>query len=271
MITTKPVCDSCGAPSAHLYPYWSAALCDACAAQRVANQKAAEATEGASAVDTADEPSEAIESPQEPAADRSAATEARARKRARQAARRQALRDKAGQWTSEHNDQFPLQLGLCGRLVKQGDVYAARNLAITSLMGWVHARYWRLKGTAPSMPFDAVLALLRTQGDLSSDQFCMLVDAWRLLSAPVDQANVDSHTNAVGNATSQLMRVILDWPRLDPKEVRKAKKRASRRAGDALQAFHDDRNNPFMELEIGWPEPVAEDESAAVTEEAVPA
>lgn len=322
-ITNKQVCEQCGAPSAQIYAYWPATLCQACAADRVANEKAAEAAQESPAVDTADEPSEAVATPEaataepiphplaaggrdpfmdaademiaeranrlsqdatpanpeQPADSRSTATIGRARRRANKSARRQTMREAAKQWTTEHDDQLPLQLGLCGRLMRQGDVLAARQLAAAAMMGWVNARFTRLRGTPATRPVDAMLAVLRASGDLASDQFCTLVDAWRLLSAPVDPANADALTGQVGTATAQLMRVVLDSPRCQVEPVRKAKKRARSLAGESLRLFHvspfdafadlfedfhREQSKPEAELEIGW-------QDAEATEEAVTA
>src|SRR5690606_19175437 len=52
------------APSARIYAYWPATLCQACAAERVANEKAAEAAQAAPAASTSDEPPEAIATPE---------------------------------------------------------------------------------------------------------------------------------------------------------------------------------------------------------------
>lgn len=305
-ITNKQVCEQCGAPSARIYAYWPATLCQECAAARVANEKAAEAAQDTTAVDPADEPPPADESPaatadaanseqppvgesscdslaadqqdptpadQDPPADtRSISTIGRARRRKNKTARRQAMRAAAEQWASEHDDQLPLQLGLCGRLMRQGDVLGARQLAIAAMAGWVNARFSRLKGAVPSMPVDAVLAGLRAAGDLNGEQFCVLVDAWRLLTAPVDHANLQGTTGHVGTATAQLMRIVLDSPRGHVHLVRKMKTRARSRAGEVLREFHElplagpFEFEPETELQIGWPEAAAEDESPQAAE-----
>lgn len=241
-ITNKQVCEQCGAPSARIYAYWPATLCQACAAERVANEKAAGAAQESLAVDTADKPSEAVATPQatteavdvdakarqlvdaiavqaarplvaqgqhcgEPVSFADAQATAAVEAMTEDARKRQERRQRAAQRVAEYHRILPLQLALVRRVMFSGDRLGARRQVMTVFESYVRVRHGQQTGILTDYrPVSRVLSDLHRREGLTDAELLELLDTWHRLELATDPDH-ESITTAVGLAIRRLGRI----------------------------------------------------------------
>lgn len=259
-ITNKQVCEQCGAPSARIYAYWPATLCQACAAERVANEKAAGAAQDALAVDTADEPSEAVATPEatteavdvdakakqlvdaiaakatrplvaqdqhcgEPVSFADAQATAAVEAMTEDARKRQERRQRAAQRVAEYHRILPLQLALVRRVMFSGDRLGARRQVMTVFESYVRVRHGQQTGILTDYrPVSRILSDLHRREGLTDAELLELLDTWHRLELATDPDH-ESITTAIGLAIRRLGRIAdekMGRPYLDDRKGQRA-------------------------------------------------
>ncbi len=241
-ITNKQVCEQCGAPSARIYAYWPATLCQACATERVANEKAAGAAQESPAGDTADEPSEAVATPEatteavdldakakqlgeaiavqaarplvaqgqhcgEPVSFADAQATAAVEAMTEDARKRQERRQRAAQRVAEYHRILPLQLALVRRVMFSGDRLGARRQVMTMFESYVRVRHGQQTGILTDYrPVSRILSDLHRREGLTDAELLELLDTWHRLEQASDPDH-ESITTAVGLAIRRLGRI----------------------------------------------------------------